>query len=68
MQRSDRLKQRALTVLQAITMNPRTRSRRLVSIGSNQLSKKTDAVSVSSCRPLAFVIVLVMAWSPARRS
>src|SRR5829696_7983829 len=45
-------------------MKPRTFARRPSSIGSNQLSKSRP--STSSAR--AVVILLIMAWSPARRS
>src|SRR5215204_5642142 len=45
-------------------MKPRTFARRPSSIGSNQLSK-----SRSSASPVqAVVVLLVMAWSPVRRS
>src|SRR6266852_8373755 len=42
----------------------RTRSRRPASIGSNQLSKRCTAVSVSDCGRQGVVLLLVMAWSP----
>src|SRR5260370_5559690 len=42
----------------------RTRSRRPASIGSNQLSKRCTAVSVSDCGRQVVVLFLVMAWSP----
>src|SRR5215213_3725929 len=45
-------------------MKPRTFARRPSSIGSNQLSKSRP--SASPVR--ADVILLIMAWSPARRS
>src|ERR1700726_3633177 len=45
-------------------MNSRTRSRRPASIGSNQSSSRWPAVSASDCRAGAFVLLLIMAWSP----
>jgi hypothetical protein len=44
------------------SMNSRARARTSVSIGSNQLSKRSTAISESG-----FVVVLVMAWSPVQR-
>src|SRR3954447_20548495 len=49
-------------------MNSRTRSRKAVSIGSNQSAKSGPAPSASGCRASRFVVGLVMAWSPARRA
>src|SRR5438067_6881501 len=49
-------------------MNSRTRSRKAVSIGSNQSAKSGPASSASGCRASRFVVGLVMAWSPARRA
>src|SRR5271167_1539667 len=46
------------------SMKFRARSRSAVSIGSNQLSKS----SLSTEQAAAFVLSLVMAWSPVRRS
>src|ERR1700736_3874278 len=45
-------------------MSSRTRSRRPVSIGSNQSSRRWPAVSASDCRASDFMLLLVMAWSP----
>src|SRR6266481_4636620 len=45
-------------------MSSRTRSRRPVSIGSNQSSRRWTAVSASDCRASDFMLLLVMAWSP----
>src|SRR5215207_4162565 len=45
-------------------MKPRTFARRPSSIGSNQLSKSRPSGSPAR----AIVVLLVMAWSPARRS
>jgi hypothetical protein len=50
------------------SMNSRARSRTAVSIGSNQSSKSWGAVSPLHCGECVFVILLVMAWSPIRRS
>src|SRR4051794_30790242 len=49
-------------------MNARTRSRKAVSIGSNQSAKSGPASSASGCRASRFVVGLAMAWSPARRA
>src|SRR3954451_10975374 len=49
-------------------MNSRTRSRKAVSIGSNQSAKSGPASSASGCRASRFVVGLVMAWSPAQRA
>src|SRR3954469_5999872 len=49
-------------------MNSRTRSRKAVSIGSNQSAKSGPASSASGCRASRFVVGLAMAWSPARRA
>ena len=38
-----------------------------ISIGSNQLSKRSTAISTAGCEESGFVVVLVMAWSPVRR-
>ena len=46
---------------------PRARARTSASIGSNQLSKRSTAISVEGCEESGFVVVLVMAWSPGRR-
>src|SRR5216110_753766 len=48
-------------------INSRTRSRRPASIGSNQLSKRSTAVSVWGCERSGCVLMIVMAWSPVRR-
>ena len=48
-------------------MNSRDRARTSVSIGSNQLSKRSTAISAAGCKESGFVVVLVMAWSPVRR-
>src|SRR5215211_3477595 len=45
-------------------MKPRTFARRPSSIGSNQLSKSRSSASPAQ----AVVVLLVMAWSPVRRS
>src|SRR5215218_11403469 len=45
-------------------MKPRTFARRPSSIGSNQLSKSRSSASPAR----AVVVLLVMAWSPVRRS
>src|SRR5215207_2818778 len=45
-------------------MKPRTCARRPSSIGSNQLSKSRSSASPAR----AVVVLLVMAWSPVRRS
>src|ERR1700733_14278680 len=50
------------------SISPRTRSRIPVSIGSNQPSKRWELLSVVGCESSGFVVTLVMAWSPARRS
>src|SRR4051812_29553341 len=49
-------------------MNARTRSRKAVSIASNQSAKSGPASSASGCTASRFVVGLVMAWSPARRA
>jgi hypothetical protein len=50
------------------SMKPRARSRTSVSIGSNQLSKQSTAITVAGyCMESGFVVSLVMAWSPVRR-
>src|SRR5436305_13850989 len=49
-------------------MSSRTRSRKAVSIGSNQSAKSGPASSASGCRASRLVVGLVMAWSPARRA
>src|SRR3712207_1035552 len=46
-------------------MKPRTRSRRPLSIGSNQSSNRQAAVS--DCTASGFVVSLGMAWSPEVR-
>src|SRR5260370_42213833 len=48
-------------------MNCRDRARTSVSIGSNQLSKRSTASSVAGCKESGVVIDLFMAWSPVRR-
>jgi hypothetical protein len=48
-------------------MNSRARVRTSVSIGSNQLSKRSTAISAAGCEESGFVVVLVMAWSPVQR-
>jgi hypothetical protein len=45
----------------------RTRSRIPSSTGSNQ-SKRPQEVSIAGCENSGFVITLIMAWSPSRRS
>src|ERR1700730_747984 len=45
-------------------MSSRTRSRRPVSIESNQSSRRWPAVSACDCRACDFILLLVMAWSP----
>src|ERR1700733_13892225 len=50
------------------SISPRTRSRIPVSIGSNQPSKRWELLSVVGCESSGFVVTLVMAWAPARRS
>ena len=42
----------------------RARARTSVSIRSNQLSKKSTAISDAGCEESGFVVVIVMAWSP----
>jgi hypothetical protein len=49
------------------SMNARARARISLSIGSNQLSKRSTAFSDAGCKESGFVVVLVMAWSPVRR-
>ena len=46
---------------------PRARARTSDSIGSNQLSKRSTAITAAGCAESGFVVVLVMAWSPVRR-
>ena len=46
---------------------PARRARTSVSIGSNQLSKRSTAISAAGCKKSGFVVMLVMAWSPVRR-
>jgi hypothetical protein len=48
-------------------MNSRDRARTSVSIGSNQLSKRSTAISAAGCKESGFVVMLVMAWSPVQR-
>src|SRR5258705_10174638 len=48
-------------------MNSRDRARTSASSGSNQLSKRSPAISAAGCKESGFVVVLVMAWSPVRR-
>lgn len=48
----------------ALSMNSRARSRTALSI----IVEKLGAVSPSHCGECAFVILLLMAWSPIRRS
>ena len=38
------------------------------SIGSNQLSKRSTVASAAGCEESGFVVMLVMAWSPVRRT
>src|SRR5580693_7111442 len=45
-------------------MNSRTRSRKPASIGSNQSSRRCTAVAACDCKAGAFVLLLIMAWSP----
>src|SRR6266705_3023301 len=49
-------------------MSSRARARTSVSIGSNQSSKRSTAFSAAGCAESGFVVMLVMAWSPVRRS
>src|SRR5271169_5941104 len=48
-------------------MNSRARARTSLSIGSNQLSKRSTAISAAGCQESGFVVSLIMAWSPVRR-
>src|SRR5260370_38346485 len=44
--------------------NPRTRSRKPASIGSNHSSRRPTPISAFEPRTANFVLLLVMAWSP----
>jgi hypothetical protein len=48
-------------------MNWRDQARTSVSIGSNQLSKRSTAISAAVCKESGFMVWFVMAWSPVRR-